>query len=301
MISPAALSRGSKVRILSTARSISREEIQSAITILQNWDLEVQLSTNLFKIDNQFAGSESQRLADLQAALDDTSCDAIFCARGGYGTVHLIDELNFEGFLKHPKWVVGFSDVTVLHAHIQQNFGVESLHACMPINYPKDAKENRSLQTLKRALFENKLAYAFDAKNPLNKIGSAEAELVGGNLSILYSLTGSKSELFTEGKILFIEDVDEYLYHIDRMMMNLKRCGALSNLAGLVVGGMTSMNDNTVSFGKTAEEIIHNAVKNYDYPLVFDFPSGHLDENHALILGRKTQLKVQDNKIFLNQ
>jgi muramoyltetrapeptide carboxypeptidase len=218
---------------------------------------------------------------------DDTSVKAVISARGGYGTIRIIDKIDFTTFKKHPKWMIGYSDITVLHSHIY-NLGFETLHATMPINFAVNAE---ATETLRKALFGEKLSYEAE-KHSLNRTGIAEAELVGGNLSLLYALTGSASDLDTKGKILFIEDLDEYLYHIDRMMMNLKRSGKLENLVGLIVGGMTDMKDNAVSFGKTAEEIILDAVKEYDYPVCFNFPAGHIDRNLVLIIGRKVKLEV---------
>lgn len=292
MISPPLLSKGSKVVILSTARKISEEEIAPAIELLKSWELKVSTSKHLFKVHHQFAGSREERLADLQKALDDPECSAIFCARGGYGSLQIVDDLDFSTFKKYPKWVVGFSDVTVLHAQLQQLVHCESIHACMPINYPKDHVENTSVQSLKNVLFGEAIHYNFSASHKLNRMGTAKGDLLGGNLSLLFSLTGSLSSLNTQGKILFIEDLDEYLYHIDRMMLGLKRAGMLSDLKALIVGGMSDMNDNTVPFGLNAEEIIYDNVKEFDYPLLFNFPAGHLNDNRALILGRQAEVTI---------
>ncbi|MDG1476447.1 MAG: LD-carboxypeptidase [Vicingaceae bacterium] len=292
MQKPANLKQGDKVVILSTARKISKAEIGSAEKVFEAWGLEVVLGANLFNEDCQFSGTTDQRITDLQSALDDETIKAIFCARGGYGTVKIIDELDFTSFKNNPKWIVGYSDVTVLHDHINQNFNVETLHATMPINFPSNTKQ--SLDSLKNALFGENLNYDFDT-NQMNRNGDAEGEVVGGNLSIIYSLTGTNSQIETTSKILFLEDLDEYLYHIDRMMMNLKRAGILENLAGLIVGGMSNMNDNTIPYGKTAKEIILDAVNEYNYPVCFDFPAGHIDDNRTLIMGRKAKLSVSGN------
>ena len=288
MIQPSYLKKGDKIAIVASARKISREEIKPAIDIFKNWGLEVVLSKNLFKSDNQFSGTDDERTEDLQTILDDVSIKAIISARGGYGTIRIIDKIDLAKFKQHPKWIVGYSDITVLHSHIH-NLGIETIHATMPINFTKNAAATESLRS---ALFGEQLKYELE-NHPLNKKGICEGELTGGNLSLIYALTGSVSDINTQGKILFIEDLDEYLYHIDRMMVNLKRSGKLSHLAGLIIGGMTDMKDNAIPFGKTAEEIILDAVKEYDYPVCFNFPAGHIDKNMALYFGKKVKLKVE--------
>jgi muramoyltetrapeptide carboxypeptidase len=289
LIQPRYLKRGDTIGIIATARKISTEEINPAIAIIKSWGLEVELGNNLFNADNQFSGTDQERANDWQILLNDTSIKAIISARGGYGTVRIVDQIDFTTFIKNPKWIIGYSDITVLHSHIH-NLGIETLHATMPINFSKNTE---ALESLRKALFGEVIKYEIET-NALNRKGIAEGELIGGNLSILYSLSGSISDIDTKGKILFIEDLDEYLYHIDRMMINLKRAGKLSNLAGLVVGGMSDMKDNTVPFGKTAEEIILDAVKEYNYPVCFNFPAGHIDRNLALLFGKKVKLEVGD-------
>lgn len=297
MQKPPNLQKGDKVAIVSTARKLSLDELEYSLTIIKGWGLEPIFSDKLFAVDNQFAGTTAVRTANFQEALDNQEIKAIICAKGGYGTVKIIDNLDFTKFIKQPKWICGYSDVTVLHNHINQNFGIETLHSAMPLGF-KDNTE-AALTSLKESLFGVPQIYTCKA-NELNVVGEADGELVGGNLSIIYSLTGTKSQLNTNGKILFIEDLDEYLYHIDRMMMNLDRAGMLSELAGLVVGGMTDMNDNTVPYGKTAKEIILETVNKYKYPVCFDFPAGHLDDNRTLIMGRNAHLKVSKEEIQLN-
>lgn len=293
MITPAYLIPGDTLGIVATARKISQEELKPAITKFKEWGLEVVTGENIFSECNQFAGTDYQRAEDLQRMLDEPCIKAIVIARGGYGTVKIIDKINFTKFVRSPKWIAGYSDVTVLHSHVQTNFGIETLHATMPLNFPYDGKDNEALITLKKALFGEKLSYTTGI-NPMNRCGKAEGILTGGNLSILYALAATASDIDTSRKILFIEDLDEYLYHIDRMMMQLKRSGKLKTLAGLVVGGMPEMKDNTVPFGKGAYEIISEAVEEYDFPVCFDFPAGHITDNRALILGRKTYLKVDE-------
>lgn len=291
MEKPVALKKGDKVMMICTARKITEEELRPAIEVLNKWGLIVVLGKNIYGDNNQFSGTAEQRTEDLQRALDDEMVKAVFCARGGYGTVQLIDRLDFSKFIKFPKWIVGYSDVTVLHNHINQNFNIQTLHAMMSLTFDKGVE--RCLESLRAALFGEELAYDFES-NELNRKGNAEGKLVGGNLSLIYSLTGTKSQIDTNGKILFIEDLDEYLYHIDRMMMNLKRVGMLKNLAGLIVGGMSDMNDNDIPFGKTANEIIAEIVSEYDYPVCFGFEAGHTSTNLALKLGADVQLNVEE-------
>ncbi len=293
LIQPPYLKKGDTIGIIACARKISREEMDPAVAILKSWGLEVVLGKNVFNTDCQFSGTDAERAEDLQTMLNDVSIKAVISARGGYGTMRIIDKIDFTAFKKNPKWLVGYSDITVLHSHIH-TLGIETLHATMPINFHKDAE---ALESLHKALFGEKINYEISS-HPLNRKGIAEGELVGGNLSLLYALAGSSSDIVTTGKILFIEDLDEYLYHIDRMMMNLKRSGKLSRLVGLIVGGMSDMKDNAIPFGKTAEEIILDAVKEYNYPVCFHFPAGHIDKNLALYLGRKVKLEIAESVKF---
>lgn len=290
MITPPYLKKGDKIAIVSPARSITFEEVHPAIRFFQRHDLEVVLGSYVFSRQHQFAGSDVQRCRDFQQMMDDEKIRAIVCSRGGYGAVRIIDNLDFAGFREHPKWIVGYSDVTVFHAHIHRQLGIETLHASMPINI-KSESQDETLQSMVNALFGKRITYSHPRSGP-SREGKAEGMLIGGNLSILYSLMGTVSEPDTAGKILFLEDVEEYLYHIDRMMMNLKRAGKLDKLNGLIIGGMSKMNDNTVPFGKTAIGIIADVVKEYKFPVCFDFPAGHLDTNLALIMGRKVRFTV---------
>lgn len=291
MQKPTNLKEGDKIAIVSTARKLSLEELQPGIDVLESWGLEVVLGNNLFEVNHQFAGSTEQRTTDFQNAMNDDNIKAILCARGGYGTVKIIDELDFSTFIENPKWIIGYSDVTVLHNHINQNFKIQTLHAAMPFGFKDNTEE--ALDSIKKVLFGESLSYQFNP-HELNRNGVREGLLVGGNLSIIYSLTGTKSQIDTKGKILFLEDLDEYLYHVDRMMMNLDRAGMLSDLTGLVVGGMTDMNDNAVAYGQTAKEIILEVVNKYNYPVCFDFYAGHLNDNRALPMGAKALLKVDE-------
>lgn len=278
MIAPKTLKIGSKIALISTARKVSCLEMQAAISIFQSWGLQVVEGKNLYQIDNQFAGNDSQRTEDLQMALNNPEIEAIICARGGYGTARIIDKIDFCGFIKNPKWVVGFSDVTVLHAYLH-NLGFCSIHAIMPILFDKPMAQ-KSIESLKNALFGVNIAYDFSNILP-------DAEIVGGNLSIIHQQIGTKSDIDTANKILFLEDIDEYYYHIDRMINHLDRAGKLSKLKALVLGHFTDLKDNVTPFGKTLNEIILETVSKYKYPVYFDFPAGHNFDNLAIVFGRK--------------
>lgn len=282
--------------IVSTARKVSQEELQAGLKLLKDWDLKAEIGKSIGAEENQFAGSDDLRASDLQSMLDNPEIKAIWCARGGYGTVRIIDKLNFTAFERYPKWLIGYSDVTVLHSHIH-NLEIESLHAQMPVQI--ETKSMESAESIKKVLYGEDYKIEFKSEQSLIRTGSAKGQLVGGNLSMLYSQCGSPSAIKTDGKILFIEDLDEYLYHIDRMMMNLKRNGMLDNLTGLVVGGMSDMNDNAIPFGKTAEEIVWDAVKEYDYPVCFAAPAGHVVDNRALVMGREVFLNINKNRVEL--
>lgn len=297
MITPPALKPGDKIAIVAPARKVSPSEMEMAISTFRSWGLQVVTGQHLFGENNQYSGTDEERTSDLQMMLDDVEIKAIICARGGYGTVRIIDQLDFSTFEQHPKWIVGYSDITVLHSHIQTQFGIETLHATMPINFPDEGTETAT-ESLRKALFGYTLEYNIGS-HPFNKAGNVSGELTGGNLSILYSLTGSPSDIQTLDKILFIEDLDEYLYHIDRMMMNLKRSGKLSGIKGLIVGGLAKMNDNSVPFGKQAEEIISAYALEAGIPVCFNFPAGHIADNRALIMGREVQLDIDSNGVTL--
>ena len=293
---PPSLNKGDKIAIVAPARSITFEEVLPTMKLFQKWGLEVVLGTHIFSKENQFAGSDYQRRADLQQMLDDPSIRAIMCACGGYGTVRIIDQLDFTGFCRDPKWIAGFSDITVLHAHVHKHFGIETVHSVMPVNIKATDPENDSAGSLKKVLFGENLFYSKPVTFGLNP-GLSEGMLAGGNLSILYSLMGTLSEPETDEMILLIEDVDEYLYHVDRMMMNLKRAGKLEKLKGMIVGSMERMRDNDTPYGKTAREIITDAVEEYGYPVCFDFPAGHGELNLAMILGRKIRFSLTEKNM----
>lgn len=313
MKTPPSLKRGDSIGVVSTARKITRKELQPSIEFVENWGFKIVLGKSIDAEEHQYAGSDEVRTSDFQHMLDDPNINAIWCAKGGYGTVRIIDKLDFSKFIESPKWIIGYSDITVLHSHIH-NLGMETLHAQILLGVEKKSKE--TAESIRKVLFGEEYVISLNphkepSYNTLQNgsknrstdsfalLGKGQGELVGGNLSILYSLCGSKSAINTDGKILFIEDLDEYLYHIDRMVMNLKRNRMFENLAGLIVGGMTEMNDNIIPFGKTAEETIYDAVKEYDYPVCFDFPVGHIEDNRALIMGRKVELEVEASKVEL--
>ena len=297
LLRPPVLQKGDHVCILSTARKITLEEIAPAIQIFESWGLKVVIGSTIGKQDNQYAGTDSERLEDFQLALDNPGIKAIICARGGYGTVRMMDEINYDEFMKAPKWVVGFSDVTYLHTHISNIIGVQCIHSIMPVQIPKSTP--LAIETLKNELFGIPNDYTL-AAHELNRLGESRGALIGGNLSILYSITGTRSGINSFGKILFIEDIDEYRYHIDRMMINLKRSGKLENLAGVVVGAFSEIKDNTIPFGKSAYEIIAEHVSGYQYPVCFNFPAGHIADNRALAIGKTYSLKVSDSGVSLS-
>jgi muramoyltetrapeptide carboxypeptidase len=290
MITPPILQKGDTIAILATARKNIDDNLKPAIDLLHSWGLEVVIGKTIGLDENQLAGTDEQRAADFQQQMDNPNIKAIWCVKGGYGTVRMIDLLDFTKFKQSPKWIIGFSDVTVLHNHLN-TMGYKSIHGIMPISVAKTAPE--SIKTLRTALFGEPLVYEVDPF-VMNRPGKASGELVGGNLSILYSLFGSKSAIDCSDKILFIEDLDEYLYHIDRMMMNLKRNGCLESLKGIIVGSMTKMKDNDIPWGKNAIEIIDDVTKKYNIPVLYNFPAGHIQDNRALILGNKVTMDVND-------
>ncbi len=294
MISPPPLKPYDEIGIVTCAGKIEKGSLDAAIVILEGWGLKVTTGKHVYGRYNQFGGTDQERAEDLQFMLDNPGIKAILCSRGGYGTLRIIDRIDFSLFRSYPKWVVGYSDITVLHSHINQNCGIETLHALMPSELsPKRDKvlTKRSVDYLREALFGTLPAY-YQSNHHLSREGKAEGLITGGNLSVLYSLLGSSSFPDTRGRILFIEDVDEYHYHIDRMMIALRRAGVLEHVAGIIVGDMTGMKDNKDPFGKTAQEIIAEAVDDFDYPVLFGFSSGHQPENHPLFLGREVSLFV---------
>jgi muramoyltetrapeptide carboxypeptidase len=296
MVTPPALIYGDKVGLVATARKISLEELEEGIQLLKSWGLVPVIGKTIGASDHQYAGDDAARARDFQEMLDNPEIKAIWCARGGYGSVRIIDQIDFYKFVKYPKWIVGYSDVTVFHSHIHK-IGFKTIHGTMPVSVEDNTAFAKA--TLKQALFGEKPTITYETSHTLNRVGTSKGQLVGGNLSMLYSMCGSSSALDTEGKVLFIEDLDEYLYHVDRMIMNLKRNKMLDHLAGLIVGGMTKMHDNRIPFGKTAQEIVIDAIGECEYPVAFDFPAGHVDDNRALIMGATVSVEVTKNNCIV--
>lgn len=284
MITPTWLKRGALIKIVSPAGKIDEKYISLASDWLGEKGFRVEPGKHCTGIYYQYSGTDSERLEDLQSALDDPIVDAIICSRGGYGTIRIIDRLNFTEFLKHPKWVVGFSDITVLHHRIHQ-LGIKSIHGPMCRMFPDpEEKPSADFLNLIRILSGEKVNYSFPPNN-LNRPGKTRGMITGGNLSLIYSLPATPFDIDTTGKILFLEDIGEYLYHIDRMMTSLRLAGKLSSLSGLVIGQFSETKDNDDPFGATLEEIILNAVRDYDFPVCFGFSAGHESPNLPLILG----------------
>jgi muramoyltetrapeptide carboxypeptidase len=291
------LKKGDKVAITCPAKKLPIP-MTDAVKLLTSWGLEVVLGDTVNASYHQFAGDDAFRAADFQRFIDDNSVKAIFAARGGYGTIRMVDLVDFDKLKIHPKWLVGFSDITLLHSHIIGNYSLPCIHGQMPLNIP-DASAY-SLATLRKALFGETLSYHVPPVS-LNRLGEANAILIGGNLSLLLAIINSVSDVDYSGKILFIEDVGEYLYAIDRMLRALKRAGKLKHLAGLIVGGFSGLKDNEIPFGQTLPEIIMDVVADYNYPVCFDFPAGHITDNCSLILGKTLNLAVSAEGATINQ
>jgi len=303
---PPYLKRGDIIGICCVAGYISSEDVQPCINKLKDWDFDVKIGNTIGKKDFTFGGTDEERLNDFQQMLNDKKVKAIMCARGGYGSVRIIDRINFTNFIAHPKWIIGFSDVTVLHCHINRNYGIATLHSKMCNSFPTDwnnAEEDQkeAIESIQKALIGEKAHYTADAVFQ-NKQGTAEGILVGGNLRTIETLAGTASNLSTNGKILFVEETDEYLYSVDRMFWNLKRTGKLSSLKGLIIGGFKLKKDDPgEEFGKTVEEIVLEKVKEYNYPVCFGFPVGHQVNNIALKCGIKHKLVVNSTESILTE
>jgi muramoyltetrapeptide carboxypeptidase len=298
MKTPPSIKKGDKIRIVSPAGKVKEEHVLPAVEWLQNQGYKVELGKHVFAGHYQFAGTDKQRLEDLQSALDDPGTAAIICSRGGYGTVRIIDKLNFRNFLESPKWIVGFSDITILHVCLN-NLGFSTIHGAMPrYFFDESGNQSENLDTLMKLLTGEKVNYSIQTSQTVRP-GKASGELVGGNLSIISSLQGTKYEIDTFGKILFLEDIDEFLYHTDRMIHQLKLSGKLDNLAGLILGDFTDMKDNESPFGKSVHEIVSEAIEEFSYPVCFGFPAGHDKKNLALAFGKKWEMEVSDQNATL--
>lgn len=287
MIQPDFLKTGDTIRVIAPAGVVDNAKTKAGLALWESRGFNLKVGSHVYDVNRRFAGSDADRLHDLQEAMDDPTCKAIVCVRGGYGSVHLIDKLDFTKFKKHPKWLVGFSDITVLHEEFQKQ-GFQTIHGPMIASSLLDDQASESFEYLSDLLRGKIPSYSFKS-HELNRPGEAHGELIGGNLSIIYSMLGDATLLDTDGKILFIEDVGEQLYHLDRMMWALKRAGKLEKLAGLLVGEFTEMKDSG-NMRQSVEEIIWNVVSEYDFPVYFNFPAGHGDNNYPLVFGQKYQL-----------
>ena len=297
LIRPEYLKVGDTIAIIAPSGVLNDHEnyINKAKKLLESWELNVIIGKNVFNNYGHFSGTDKERTKDFQRALDDKTISAIWCARGGYGAMRIIDDLDYTEYLKTPKWIIGYSDITAIHNDLHI-LGSESIHSIMCKSLEdKNINNDRSIQALKDVLFGNKLSYNFNNK-PENKLGKTSGQIVGGNLTLLHGLIGSKSSINTDGKILFIEDLGEYHYHIDRMLISLKRAGYFDNCNGLVVGDFSDLRKNTTPFGKDIKEIILDAVKEFDFPVLFDFPAGHEELNMPIILGRDIIMDINNSQ-----
>ena len=301
---PPYLKAGDTIALTSPAGPITTEEMAPAIALIESWGFRIRLGSSIGKKNFNMGGTDEERLADLQQLLDDRSVKAILCARGGYGSVRIVDRLNWTKFIQHPKWLIGFSDITVLHCHIHSKCGVASLHSKMTNSFPSDWSKAdpvqvQTIESIRNALLGRKQQFE-PAPHEANRPGSAEGLLVGGNLRIIENLAGTPSDLHTDGRILFVEDTGEYLYSIDRMFWNLRRTGKLARLKGLVIGGFSVKPDDPgEEFGKTVAEIVMEKVRAYHYPVCFNFPVGHQRANFALKCGVRHRLAVQPARVIL--
>ena len=301
LIKPEYLKKGDTVAIVAPSGVLKNYNgyILKAKELLKSWELEVVIGENVFNDNGHFAGTDNQRSADFQLALDDKAIKAIWCARGGYGAMRVIDNLNFKKYKENPKWIIGYSDITAIHNDLHNNKS-ESIHGIMCKSLEKiDVDNNESISLLKKTLFGEKLSYTIEGNN-YNIEGNSNGQLIGGNLTLLHCLLGSESSIDTDGKILFIEDLGEYLYHIDRMLISLKRAGYFDNCKGLIVGDFTDIRENTTPFGRNLKELILDIVKEYDFPVSFGFPAGHGKKNYPMILGREINLEVSKQQSTIN-
>ena len=296
LVQPPYLQSGDSVAIVAPSGILKHKEseLNMAKALLESWGLKVKIGTHVFSKANHFAGTDSQRAFDLQSQLDNPNIKAIWSARGGYGAVRVLDKLDFSKFRLNPKWLIGYSDITALHNQIH-NVGVESLHAMMCTSMSEDMSQYaETVDTFKKALFGESLSYKIES-NEKNRLGQASGQLVGGNLTLLHTMLGSNSTIDTSGKIIFFEEIGEYKYHIDRMLQSLKRAGYFDNCKGLIVGDMSNIKKNTTEWGTSIEQLILDALSAYNFPILFDFPAGHEDDNRALILGRNVKIDVTND------
>jgi len=297
---PPYLSKGDTIGIVCPAGFMPFEKAQTCINTLKQWGFKVKVGKTLGSQFNYFSGTDEERLHDLQMMLDDTEIKAILCGRGGYGLSRIIDDIDFTRFKKNPKWVIGYSDITILHAQLNNKLKIASLHSPMAGAFNDGGADSEYVLSLKKILAGKRATYSCNA-HELNRPGIAEGELTGGNLSLVAHLTGSVSDSNTKGKILFLEDIGEYIYNVDRMMLQLKRSGKLDKLAGLIIGGFTDMKDTTIPFGQEVYPLILDKVKEYNYPVCFDFPVSHSERNYALKSGVKHLLRVSKKAVQLKE
>jgi len=301
MIKPDFLKAGDTVSIVAPSGLLNNreKEINQAKTLLKSWGLNVVIGKYVFNKSGHFAGTDNQRAEDFQKALDNPNIKAIWCARGGYGTVRMIDKLDFTAFKQNPKWIIGYSDITAIHNQLNIE-GSESIHAIMCTSLTEDLKDiEANVTTFKSAIFGDVLSYTINSSK-YNKTGITSGQLVGGNLTLLHTMLGSKSSIDMDGKILFFEEIGEYAYHIDRMLQSLKRAGYFENCKGLIVGSISKVRKNTTPWGKSVQQLILDVVSEYDFPVLFNFPAGHEKDNHAMIFGRTIQLTVSKGQSTVN-
>ncbi len=297
LIQPEYLKAGDTVAIVAPSGILKNrnDEVEQAKALLESWNLNVVIGEHVFSQDDHFAGTDAERCEDFQKALDNPKVSAIWCARGGYGTVRILDKLDYSDFKKNPKWIIGYSDITALHNQVH-NEGFESIHALMCVSLTKDLSEiEEPLTTFKDAIFGKPMRYTLEGSS-YNRVGEVSAPVVGGNLTILHTMLGSNTSIDTSGKFLFIEEIGEYKYHIDRMLQSLKRAGYFENCKGVMVGDMSKMRKNTTPWGKSIEQLILDVLAEYDFPIVFNVPAGHEKDNRALILGREATISVGKDK-----
>jgi len=297
LIQPPYLKAGDTVAIVAPSGVVKNgiDEIESAKALLKSWGLHTIVGKNVFNKANHFAGTDDERCTDFQSALDNPTVSAIWCARGGYGTVRILDKLDYTKFKQHPKWLIGYSDITGLHNQFH-NEGIESIHGIMCLSLPNDLNEIKEpIATFKAAIFGKPLSYTVEGSK-YNRTGQVTAPLVGGNLTLLHTMLGSKTSINIDGKILFIEEVGEYKYHIDRMLQSLKRAGYFDHCEGVIIGGISKVRKNTTDWGTSIEQLFLDALADYDFPIAFNIPAGHEKDNRALILGRTIDLNVTKDK-----
>ncbi len=296
-IMPPFLREGDEIAIVSPAWAIDEDKINKAVAFLEGWGLKVNTGRNLLKRWGPYAGTDEERISDLQTMIDNPRIKAIFCSRGGYGSLRIIGRTDFSSLRKNPKWLIGFSDITVIHMWLNEIYGLVSIHGEMPLNYSDRGKTDETFSSLHNALFGGSLTIRW--KGNSHRFREVTGEVTGGNLSLIYSLLGTKAEPVTRGRILFIEEVGEYLYHLDRMMMSLKLAGKIRRIACLMVGGLNKMEETKIPWGKAPEEIILDSVSQFGFPVIFGFPAGHIPDNRAFYIGKEAKITSDGESIII--